>query len=322
MAKRIYYTYNPTTDNFERYYMSFRGRMWVILRYVAVGIVIACIVLAVLYLIFGYKNDNYTKRENRVLKEEIKVLQRRVNEGLSVMNDIRKRDDNFYRVLLGMNPMSQNVRYAGMNSRPQPETYQSLSNPELLNQLNQKVDLFERQLYAQSVSFDELRSEALKQKDKINHIPAIIPLKKGTYTISSGYGYRVDPWVGGTRFHTGIDFVIEEGSPVYATATGTIEKAETEGTDGLFIVVDHGFNYKSIYSHLSSSEVKEGDQIKRGEVLGFTGNSGRSLAPHLHYEVRFKDEAVDPVNYYFLDITPEQYRDFLNSANNAGNMLD
>lgn len=322
MAKRVHYIYNPSTDNFERYYPSLRSRVATLGRYLLFGGIFALILVWLLHAVFGFNNDSYVKDENRKLKQEVKRLDGKVNESLAILGDIRARDDNFYRVMLQMEPMNLGRRYAGLGLKDNYSQYQGLSNSEVMVQLNRNIDLLDRQLYAQSQSFDELRTEALKQRNKIDHVPAILPLESESFTISSGYGYRVDPVYGGTRFHPGIDFMTPVGSAVYATASGVCTKATSVGTSGNCVEIDHGFNYKTRYAHLSTIDIAEGDHVARGDIIGQSGNTGKSTAPHLHYEVRFKDEPVDPVNYYFLEITPEQYRDFMSIAANAGNMMD
>ena len=322
MAKRVFYIYNPTTDDFERYYPTFKSRLIRLGKYALAVSLLALLLIWLLYFIFGLNNESYIKKENRRLKDEVKILNGKVDESLKIMSDISARDDNFYRVMLQMEPVNRNVRIAGQSNRNSLMQYQGLSDADMLIQLNRNIELLNRQLYAQSLSFDELREEALKQRNKIDHVPAILPLEEGSFRLSCGYGYRMDPLQGGTRFHTGIDLVAYMETPVFATAAGTVVKAASDGTEGNSVEIDHGFNYRTIYSHLGNIQVKEGDKLKRGDRIGTTGNSGRSTAPHLHYEVKFKDAPVDPVNYYFLDITPEKYRDFVESAANAGNMMD
>lgn len=322
MAKRVHYIYNPSTDNFERYYPSVKSKLASLGRYLLWGVVLATIFVWILYMAFGFNNKTYIINENRKLKEEVKTLDRRVNEALAVLGDIRNRDDNFYRVMLQMDPMSVSRRYAGLQRKERFTQYQGLSNADLMIQLNRNVDLLDRLLYAQSLSFDELRSQALSQRDKIEHVPAVLPINIEDYTMSSGYGYRVDPVYGGTRFHEGLDFAAPSGTPVYATASGTVVLAKPNGGYGNCVEIDHGYNYLTRFGHLSSIEVEEGQSVRRGDKIGEVGNTGKSTGPHLHYEVRFKDQPMNPVNYYFLDITPQQYHDMINTAANAGNMMD
>ena len=322
MAKRTFYIYNATTDNFERYFPSFKRRIASLLKILLCSFLLSAILIWILYIIFGFNNYSFIKKENQKLKEEVKTLNQQVTQSLSILEEIKNRDDNFYRVLLQLEPMNSNIRYAGLANKDINPEYQGLSNADMLNLLARNVDLLNRQLYAQSLSFDQIRNEAFNQRNKINHVPGILPLKSGNFSLSSGYGYRVDPWQGGTKFHNGLDFMAPVGTPVYATADGVVTKATLDGVYGNNVEIEHGFNYKTVYAHLSEIKVKEGDKIKRGELLGKTGNSGKSSGPHLHYEVRFKDKPENPVNYYFLDITPEQYRQFIDMAAEAGNLMD
>lgn len=322
MAKRVHYIYNPSTDNFERYYPTVKSKLLSVGRYLLWGVILATIFVWILYLYFGVNNNAYIINENRRLKQQVKMLDSRVNEALAILGDIRDRDDNFYRVMLQMDPMSVSLRYAGLQRKQRFMQYQGLSNADLMIQLNRNIDLLDRQLYAQSLSFDELRNQALSQRDKIDHVPGVLPINIEDYTMSSGYGYRVDPVYGGTRFHEGLDFAAPAGTPVYATAAGIVKLAGLNGGYGNCVEIDHGYNYLTRFGHLSKIDVREGATVRRGDKIGEVGSTGKSTGPHLHYEVRFKKQPMNPVNYYFLDITPEQYRDMINTAANAGNMMD
>ena len=154
------------------------------------------------------------------------------------------------------------------------------------------------------------------------HIPSIIPIDVKDYTMSSGYGYRRDPVYGSTKFHAGLDFAEKNGIPVYATGDGTVTVAERKSGYGNCIDIDHGYNYLTRYAHLSEILVSPGQSVKRGDYIGKVGSTGKSTGPHLHYEVRFKDEPQNPVNYYFMDLTPEQYAEMVREAENAGHVMD
>lgn len=275
-----------------------------------------------MYVAFGFKNRSYIEQENSRLKSEVKRLDKRVNDALLILKDIRTRDDNFYRVMLRMDPMALSRRYAGQGRREDDSRFQGLSDADMMIQLSRNADLLERQLYAQSLSFDELRGRAISQRDRIDRVPAVLPLKTGKFTVQSGYGYRVDPIDGGTRFHEGLDFSASAGTPVYATADGTVTLAAPSGSYGDCVEIDHGYSYTTRFAHLGEIDVEPGQTVRRGDRIGAVGNTGKSVGPHLHYEVRFKGSAMNPVNYYFLDITPEQYREMMDAAANAGNMMD
>ena len=322
MARRVHYIYNPSTDNFERYYPSAKSKLMTLGRYVLWGVIFATIFVWISYLVFGINNKDYAAQENRSLREEMKRINARLSEALAIMADIQNRDDNFYRVMLQIDPMELNQRVAGLQQSTEAARLNNLSNAQMINSLNRDIELLERRIYAQSLSFDELRKTAMNQRRKIDHVPAVLPISIADYTVSSGYGYRVDPVYGGTKYHAGLDFAAPYGTPVYATADGKVTEAGPSGAYGNMIDIDHGFNYLTRFGHLSKICVKPGDEVTRGDKIGEVGSTGKSTGPHLHYEVRFKNVPQNPVNYYFLDITPEEYREMINMAANAGNVMD
>lgn len=322
MSKNIYYKYNPETDNFERVYPSLRmrlaswGRLW------SMAVVLAAVLFFVVFYCFDSPTEENLRAENAELKAQYGILNRRLDNTLKVMDRIKDRDDNFYRVMMQMDPMSPLQRHSGLDNEARYRELQQLSDAGLVTYLTQRMDLLERQLFAQVQSFDQLRDAVGKQKDKLSHIPSVLPIKVEDYTMSSGYGYRRDPIYGSSKFHEGLDFSASIGTPVYATADGEITVAKREAGYGNCIDIDHGYNYLSRYAHLSEILVKEGSQVKRGQMIGKVGSTGKSTGPHLHYEVRFKGEAQNPVNYYFMDLTPEEYVEMIQMADNAGHVMD
>lgn len=262
------------------------------------------------------------RQENNELRFQYELLQRRLNYSLNIMEDIKKRDDNFYRVMMQMEPMEDAQRYAGLDNEQRYKELQKLSDSELVSQVTRGIDLLDRQLYVQSLSFDQLKNMAQKQKDKILHIPSILPISLDDYTMSSGYGYRRDPVYGSTRFHEGLDFAAPTGTPVYATADGRVSEAGWASGYGNVVNIEHGYNYLTRYAHLSKITVTSGQEVKRGDKIGEVGSTGKSTGPHLHYEVRFKNEPQNPVNYYFMDLTEEEYNDMIQEAENAGHVMD
>lgn len=322
MSRRIHYIYNPSTDNFERYYPSAKSKLMTLGRYLFLGVVFATIFVWIAYLVLGVNNEDYVQSETRRMRQEIRTLQGRLDNALTIMSDIQNRDDNFYRVMLQLDPMKLNQRYAGAQNDWTQSGFSNRSNAEILTSLTHNIELLERQIYAQSLSFDELRKTAMNQRHKIDHVPAVLPISISDYTMSSGYGYRVDPVYGGTTYHAGLDFAAPYGTPVYATAEGTVTEAGPSGAYGNRIDIDHGYSYLTRFGHLSKINVKPGQKVRRGDKIGEVGSTGKSTGPHLHYEVRYRDVPQNPVNYYFLDITPEEYRDMINAAANAGNVMD
>lgn len=316
------YRYNPDTDNFERVYPTLRDR----LRSGAVILGVSCIIGTAFFIIayFGFSDPTVEnlRHENQLLQSQYKVLDTRVESALKVMEQIRNRDDNFYRVILHTDPLGLGQRYAGLDNEARYKEIHKLGDLQLIDLLTRRIDLLDRQLYAQSKSFDQLREMAVQQKERLDFIPAVLPVNGASYTLSSGFGLRRDPISGDTKFHDGHDIEASFGTDVIATADGTVTSADRVGELGNSIDITHGYNYMSRYSHLSEILVSQGDKVRRGQVIGRMGSSGRSTGPHLHYEVRYNDIPQDPVNYYFMSLDPDQYALMIQKADNAGHVMD
>lgn len=322
MKRPIYYIYNPETDNFERVFPSIKGRIWGFLRIGCLSLLIGIGLYFVIFYSFEAPTEQNLRKENAILKSQYNILNRRLDNSLKVMANIQNRDDNFYRVMMQMDPVGYGQRLAGLDNEKRYRELQNTPDAGLVRLLTQRLDLFERQLYAQSLSFDQLKETASKQKDKLAHIPSVIPINIKDFTMSSGYGVRRDPIYGSSKFHTGLDFAAKTGTPVFATADGKVTEAGRQSGYGNCIDISHGYNYLTRYAHLSEILVKPGQEVKRGEMIGKVGSTGKSTGSHLHYEVRFKDEPQNPVNYYFMDLTPEEYAEMVQLAENAVHVMD
>ncbi len=320
--RQVFYRYNPDTDNFERHYPTLKTRLASLGRYLAVGVVIGIGVYTMLFFVFDGPTEQNLREENGKLKAQYAILEKRLDNSIKVMEDIRNRDDNFYRVMMQMDPLSSNERYSGLENDTKLENLSHLNDAELLNRMNRSMDLLEHQIYSQSISFDQLREAAGVQKEKIACIPSVLPVNIKDYTMSSGYGYRRDPVYGTAKFHEGLDFAAPTGTPVFATADAVVDVAERKDAYGNCIDLNHGYNYMTRYAHLSQILVKPGQHVKRGEMIGKIGSTGKSTGSHLHYEVRFKGEPQNPVHYYFMDLTPQQYVDMIQLAENSGHVMD
>jgi len=321
-VKQVFYKYNPDTDNFERYYPTIKTRLASFARYLIVGGAIGTAFYLIYIFAFDMPTERNLRKENNDLKSQYAILEKRLDNSMKVMEDIRNRDDNFYRVMMQMDPLGNNHQYSGIDSYSKYENIGKLSDSELIGRMNKSLDLLEHQIYSQSVSFDQLKTVAGEQKDKMARIPSILPINIKDYTMSSGYGYRRDPIYGTTKFHAGLDFAAATGTPVFATADAVVVSAERRSSYGNCIDLDHGYNYLTRYAHLSQILVKPGQQIKRGELIGKVGSTGKSTGSHLHYEVRFKGEPQNPVNYYFMDLSPKEYADMIQLAENSGHVMD
>lgn len=322
-SRKIYYLYNPTTESYERVFPSRSERMWSILTKIFEGSALFALLLIVLYFTLDFPREERLKEENRQLRTELDELCRRIDASIAVMDAIADRDNNFYRIMLQADPISNARRYAGLENTYSTSHLNALDDASLVNDASNKMIMLERQIYAQILSFDTLRAIAGQQQERLRHIPSIQPVsEKDMRTMASGYGYRVDPIYGTGKFHEGMDFSAPVGTPVYATGDGTIVSSGWNSGYGNAIDISHGYDYLTRYAHLSKIYVRNGQEVKRGDLIGLVGNTGKSTGPHLHYEVRYKGVPQNPVNYYFHDLSPEQYAIMIAEAENASHVMD
>lgn len=322
MSKQVFYKYNPETDNFERHYPTLRERMGVGLKLTIWALVIAAMFVVVFNYIVATPTEANLKAENKKLKSQYGVMSARLENMLEVVDRMEDRDDNLYRVMMQLEPISDSQRLSGLEYENSYSQLSHLSDSRLVEQLNNRMNLLEKKIYSQLQSFDQLQEALGNQQDRLAHVPSVLPINIADYTMSSGYGYRVDPIYGSSKFHEGLDFAASSGTDVYATGDGKVKVAGREAGYGNCIDIDHGYNYLTRYAHLSEILVKPGEEVKRGQLIGKVGSTGKSTGPHLHYEVRFKDVPQNPVNYYFMDLTPEEYYEMIQIAENAGHVMD
>ena len=322
LSKRIFYKYNPETDNFERFFPSFKYRLSTVGRIFLLAVVLAAVFILIFNYLVATPTEKNLRDENKRLKTEYGVLSMRVENMLNVLDRIAERDDNFYRVMMQMEPMSNAQRLSGLGNEKRYRQLSQLSDARLVVELSNRMNLLEQKIYSQIQSFDQLKNALSDQQDKLAHMPSIMPINIADYTMSSGYGWRKDPIYGASKFHEGLDFAASSGTDVFATAEGKVVVAKYQSGYGNCVDIDHGYNYITRYAHLSKINGVQGEEIKRGQLIGNVGSTGKSTGPHLHYEVRFNDIPQNPVNYYFMDVTPEQYYEMIRMAEDAGHVMD
>ena len=304
--RKVYYIYNPKTRTYDRIYPTVRQRALSIMRRLFVGMGLGAGSFILLLWIFGSPSEKELRIENSRLLAQYNVLSHRLDEALGVMKGIQQRDVYLYRVVLQADPVADAVRQAGYGGTNRYEELMDMANSELVVNTTQKMDMLNRQLYIQSQSFDEVVELCKNHDEMLECIPAIQPVSnKNLKQTASGYGLRIDPIYKTTKFHEGMDFSANIGTPVYATGNGRVKKAGWQSGYGKLIIIDHGFGYETWYAHLNDYDVRVGQKVVRGEVIGEVGNTGKSTGPHLHYEVHVKGRVVNPVNYYFMDMSAE-----------------
>lgn len=315
-----FYHFNPKTLSFEKAKVGFRQIFkrlaWVFLS----GVAFAMIFVWIGFYVIDSPKVKMLEKENNELKGEVELLSNRIEIMSDVLLDIEDRDDNVYRTILEADPVPASERYPLLLDDAR---FDSLSRSEafdLLKSAHKKADKLTVRLAAQARSLQELEKIANRKSDMLTCIPAIRPLKN-MYSVTSGFGRRYHPILKRLRAHTGVDIAAPKGTPVYATADGTVSGESTGGGYGVTVVINHGYTYKTLYAHLSKKTVKPGQKVKRGQVIGYVGSTGLSSGSHLHYEVIKNGQRVNPVYYFNSNITPEEYNQILKSSKRVNQAL-
>tara|TARA_B100001173_G_scaffold142129_1_gene123373 strand:+ start:387 stop:1364 length:978 start_codon:yes stop_codon:yes gene_type:complete len=260
--------------------------------------------------------------ENLVLQYDLMNLKLKQIE--NVLENVQERDNNLYRVYFEASPIPQSQRTAGFGGVNRYKDLEGYQNSKIIVDASKRLDVLSKQLVVQSKSLDEIEYLASNKVDLLAAIPSIQPIRnKDLKRIASGYGYRKDPFTKKPRMHWGMDFTAPRGTPIYATGDGIVKRADNRAAGfGKHIRIDHGFGYVSLYAHMSKYKVKRGQKVKRGEIIGYVGNTGRSAGPHLHYEI-FKDgKKINPLNFYYGNLSAEEFDILLNLANQENQSLD
>lgn len=260
--------------------------------------------------------------ENLVLQYDLMNLKLKQIE--NVLENVQERDNNLYRVYFEASPIPKSQRTAGFGGVNRYKDLEGYQNSKIIVDASKRLDVLSKQLVVQSKSLDEIEYLASNKVDLLAAIPSIQPIRnKDLKRVASGYGYRKDPFTKKPRMHWGMDFTAPRGTPIYATGDGIVKRADNRAAGfGKHIRIDHGFGYVSLYAHMSKYKVKRGQKVKRGEIIGYVGNTGRSAGPHLHYEI-FKDgKKINPLNFYYGNLSAEEFDILLNLANQENQSLD
>ena len=323
MARKKKYRINPETLAMEQVEHGFRYWLRQTGNYIFAGIVIGVLLLYVLLTFFPSPREKQLKKEKDAMQAQLEVLNQQVDQMQIVMTDLQQRDDNLYRVLFGAEPIPLHIRQGAQRKIDYYERIASMTNSELAADLTLKVDMLGKEIYVQAKSYDDIVDMAKTQEIRMENIPAIQPvMNKDLKRIASGYGMRIDPVYHVRKFHQGMDFTAPTGTDIYATGNAKVVFSGWKQGYGNTVILDHGFGYQTLYAHLFKSLVREGQRVRRYDVIALVGNTGKSTGPHLHYEVRLHGKPVDPRNYYFYDLSPEEYDKMIQLSNNFGQMLD
>ena len=321
---KIRYRYNPQTLNYEKVRITWKDRLKTVAAFLITGVFFASIVLFLAYTYLESPKERILERENEQLKEQYREVNTRLDELADVLGDLEHRDDNIYRVIFEAEPIDANQRMAGIGGVNRYRHLEGYDFADLTIATHKRLDDIAKRIVVQSESLDEIVELAKNKEAMLSRIPAIQPVSNADLTrMASGYGMRIDPHYKVPKMHQGMDFTAPTGTPIYATGDGVVLRADSKASGyGKHVRIDHGYGYVTLYGHMSRLNVRPGQKVKRGETIGLVGSTGKSTAPHLHYEVRYNGDPIDPVNFYFNDISEAEYDRMIEMARNANQSFD
>ena len=309
MAKQKRYIFNQLTQDFEVLETS-KSKTFMRILLISLSVLGVAFLFAILLFTFiKSPKEKAQARELEYMKLKYEILNDRLDDLEALMTDMEQRDNNLYRMMFEADPIPSQVRRSGFSDADRYADLYGYMNSDLVVSAARKMDVIASQLYNQSVSYDSLFVMARNKSDMLAHIPAIFPLKETEVKyISSYFGYRPDPIYKIEKFHSGMDFSANLGTEAYATGDGVVFDVErNEWGYGNMVILDHGYGYKTRYAHLLKPAVRKGQKVKRGQVIGYIGSTGKATGVHLHYEVLKNDDQIDPINFFYQDLTPDEY---------------
>jgi murein DD-endopeptidase MepM/ murein hydrolase activator NlpD len=324
LMARLKYKFNPSTLNFEKISYGIRDYTLGALKYLFAGLVIGAIGVVLYASFFKDPETARLSREVKFLRNQIEDLNNQIDTLEAFASDLQEKDDNVYRSIFGAEPYPEHLRRGGIGGSDRYRNLKGYESSEGIIETQKRINRLQRFLVAQSKSFEEIFALAKTQDQMLQSIPAIQPVaNKDLRRLASGFGMRIHPIYKIAKMHTGLDFTADIGTEIYATGDGVIEAIDSKLSGyGHHVIINHGFGYQTLYAHMSRVQVRPGEKVKRGQVIGYVGNTGTSTGPHLHYEVVKNGVKVDPAFYFYSDITPEQYEDMLQRVANANQSFD
>ncbi|MGN6510599.1 MAG: M23 family metallopeptidase [Chitinophaga sp.] len=322
--KKVKYFYNTQTLKYEKLVVSVRVKILRILGFLSAAIVTGILFLSVAYRFLESPKEKFLRQDIENMKEEYDALKGRMAEMKGSLDELQHRDNEIYRVIFEAPPIADSVRAGKAGKEDENSRLAAKSNDDVIAASAKMLAELGNRMKVQEKSYLQIE-DLIKNKQKmLASIPAIQPVSnKDLDRIASGFGYRIDPIYKTMKFHSGLDFAAPSGTPIYATGDGTIQEASLSDVGyGNHVVVNHGYGYKTLYGHMVRMKVKRGQRVKRGDVLGWVGSTGKSTGPHCHYEIMKNGTKVDPVYFFYNDLTPEQFDRMLKIARSGNQSFD
>ena len=322
--KKIKYYYNTTTLRYEKLETPLRVKLLRIFGFVAAAFVTAAIISFIAFRFVGSPNEKILRNQNERLRDRYRQLNDQIKTMQQEMTELEKRDNTVYRAIFEANPIPDSARAKELEKQLEITNIESMRDNELVSSIFATLDNLSSRMGVQKTSYVELDGLLKNKEQLLSHTPAIQPVSnKDLNRVASGFGYRVDPVYKTIKFHAGLDFAAPQGTPIYATADGTVTTAGNTGNGyGNHVVINHGYGYETLFGHMVRVKVRAGEKVRRGEVIGWVGSTGKSTGPHCHYEVHKNGQKMDPVYFFYNDLTPAQFDLLLKRAAASNQSLD
>ena len=322
--KKIKYYYNTNTLRYEKLETPLRVKLLRIFGFLAAALVTAGLISYVAFQFIGSPKEKILQQQNENLKDNYKDLKDRVQSIQQQMQELEKRDNNVYRAIFEATPIPDSARAKEMENQLEIATVEKLKDNQLASSILTTLNNLSSRVAVQKKSYDEVDELVKNIEQLLSHTPAIQPISnKDLNRVASGFGYRIDPVYKTTKFHAGLDFSAPQGTPIYATADGTVTTAGNTGNGyGNHVIINHGYGYETLFGHMVRVKARNGQAVKRGEVIGWVGSTGKSTGPHCHYEVHKNGEKINPIYFFFNDLSPEQFDLLLKKAAASNQSFD
>lgn len=322
--KKIKYYYNTNTLRYEKLETPLRVKLLRIFGFLAAALVTAGLISYVAFQFIGSPKEKILQQQNENLKDNYRDIKDRLQSVQQQMQELEKRDNDVYRAIFEATPIPDSARAKELENKLEIATVEKMKDNQLASSILTTLNNLSNRISVQQKSYDEVDGLVKNKEQLLLHTPAIQPVSnKDLNRIASGYGYRIDPVYKTTKFHAGLDFSAPQGTPIYATADGKVTTAGNMGNGyGNHVIINHGYGYETLFGHMVRVKARNGQMVKRGEVIGWVGSTGKSTGPHCHYEVHKNGEKINPIYFFFNDLSPEQFDMLLKKAAASNQSLD
>ena len=322
--KKIRYYYNTHTLRYEKLVTPLRVKLLRVFAFLATAFVTAALISYFAFQFVGSPNEKFLRIQNQGLREDLHDLKDSVEQIQMKMGELERRDNSIYRNIFEASPLPDSARANFLEKQKEIATVEKMGNDELVNSIAQAVGNLKNRIAAQNASYKQIAGLINNKEDLLASTPAIQPVSnKDLNRIASGFGYRIDPIYKTVKYHAGLDFTAPQGTPIYATANGTVTTAGfSDGGFGNHVVINHGYGYETLYGHMYKVKVRVGQRVKRGDLIGYVGSTGKSTGPHCHYEVHKNGQKLDPVYFFYNDLSPQQFDQLLKRASASNQSFD